>query len=70
MMNSTAVKAEALSDRGACLVTTEYNNELLIRVAERYLYHSNYHSDNPVVQEMANKICEIEIYEMWALTQK
>lgn len=46
-------------------------NELLAQVVERFLYHSQYvHSDKPITKDMAQKMCEIEIWEMWTLTQK
>lgn len=44
-------------------------NDLLIRVIERYLYHCNYETDNLFLAEMARKMCDIEISEMWMLTQ-
>lgn len=45
--------------------------ELLFSVIERYLVHTKKtQSPNPVVRKMAKEICEIEIWEMWVLTQK
>ena len=44
-------------------------NELLIKVVERYLFHKNYATDNPFVAEMAQKMCDLELHEMWMLTQ-
>lgn len=44
-------------------------NELLLNVVERYLFHTNYHSDNPILQQIAKHMSEIEIDEMWMLTQ-
>lgn len=45
------------------------NDEMLFKVVERYLYHRDYKTDNPIVAEMARSMCEIEIDEMWMLTQ-
>lgn len=46
-------------------------NELLAQVVERYLYHSQYaQSDKSMIKDMAQKMCEIEIWEMWTLTQE
>lgn len=44
----------------------------LAYVAERFLYHSKVAetSDNPMIVDAANKMCSIEIWEMWALTQE
>lgn len=44
-------------------------NEMLIEVIERFLFHRNYQSDNPNIKELANKMADIEIAEMWMLTQ-
>lgn len=45
-------------------------NELLFSVVERYLIHSEQiKSDNPVESIMARKMCDIEVWEMWVLTQ-
>lgn len=44
-------------------------NELMIKVIERYLFHTNFITDYPFAAEMAAKMCEIEIAEMWMLTQ-
>lgn len=45
-------------------------NELLARVVERFQFHSEKtKSDSPLVAETAKKMCEVEIWEMWALTQ-
>lgn len=43
--------------------------ELLLRVVERYQYHKNFQSENPETEAMARKMCDIDLYEMWALTQ-
>lgn len=46
-------------------------NELLAQVAERFMFHSEKtRADNPLVAEMASKMCEVEIWEMWVLTQE
>lgn len=46
------------------------NDELLLKVAERFLFHSEKaKSDNPVVADVAKEMCDIEIWEMWTLTQ-
>lgn len=44
-------------------------NELLIRVVERYLFHKNYKTDKPEILKIVEKMCDIEITEMWMLTQ-
>lgn len=45
-------------------------NELLAKVAERFMFHSEAaKSDKPVVAETAKRMCEIEMCEMWMLTQ-
>lgn len=45
-------------------------NELLIQVVERYLFHKNFATENPFVAEIAQKMCEIDVDEMWMLTQQ
>lgn len=45
-------------------------DELLIKVVERYMHHRDYKTDNPIVAEMARSMCEIEVDEMWMLTQR
>ena len=45
-------------------------NELLIRVVERYMYQRDFKTDNPIVAEVASGMCELEIDEMWMLTQR
>lgn len=47
----------------------ERRNELMIRLIERYLFHSNYKTDNPVVEEMAGKMVELDLLLMWIVTQ-
>ncbi len=45
-------------------------NELLLQVAERFMFHSEKaKTDNPLIADMASKMCEIELWEMWVLTQ-
>ena len=44
-------------------------NKLLFKVVERYLFHKHYKTSNLYMKEIANKMCEIEIAEMWMLTQ-
>lgn len=45
--------------------------ELLFEVIQRFLFHSEKKkSDNPVIREIANQMCDVEIWEMWVLTQK
>ena len=48
----------------------ERKNELLFRVIERYLFHKNFNSDNKGAVDMAATMCEIELYEMWVLTEE
>lgn len=46
-------------------------NKILARVVERFRFHSEEaKSDNPLIAEMAAKMCGVEIWEMWALTQE
>ncbi len=44
----------------------------LAYVAERFLYHSKLAetSDNPIVVDASKKMCSVEIWEMWVLTQE
>lgn len=45
-------------------------NELLAQVVERFRFHSGkVKSENPIVADAAMKMCEVEIWQMWALTQ-
>ena len=41
----------------------------LFEVVERYLFHKNYVTGNPIAKEIAEKMCDIELSEMWMLTQ-
>lgn len=45
-------------------------NELLAEVVTRYLFHKNYVTENVFVKEAAEKMCDVELAEMWMLTQK
>ena len=45
------------------------NDEMLFKVVERYLYHRDYKTDNPIVAEIAQSMREIDVDEMWMLTQ-
>lgn len=46
-------------------------NDLLSRTVDRFLFHhEKTNSDNPIVAEMAEKICDVELWEMWTLTQE
>lgn len=39
-------------------------------VVERFQFHKEKAGeDNPMISEFAKKMCEIEMYEMWLLTQ-
>ena len=50
--------------------TGSWENERLARVVERYRHHaSEMESANPVIANAAETMCDIEIYEMWVLTQ-
>ena len=44
--------------------------EKLAAVVERFQFHrEKVTADNPVVSEFAEKMCEIDMYELWMLTQ-
>lgn len=45
-------------------------DELLIEVVKRYLFHKNYVTENAFLKKIAEDMCDIEISEMWMLTQK
>lgn len=48
----------------------EKTNHLLIELVERYQYHqSKVNCDNPFVAGVAQKMCDIDVYEMYMLTQ-
>ncbi len=52
------------------IVTGNRTNELLAQVVERFRFHSRKAcSDNPVIAQIARDICDVELWEMWALTQ-
>lgn len=45
-------------------------NNLLIRVVKRFqFYNEKVKSDNPVIASAAEKMREVTMWEMWALTQ-
>lgn len=45
-------------------------SELLAQIVDWFQFHAEKaKSDNPLVAEMAAKMCEVEIWEMWTLTQ-
>ncbi len=45
-------------------------NETLAKVVERYNFHKQeMKSINPLIAEAAAVMCNIEIWEMWSLTQ-
>lgn len=44
-------------------------SDAIYKVIERYLFHSGYKSDNPMLQDIAKSMADIEILEMWLLTQ-
>lgn len=46
-------------------------NALLAQVVERFNFHrKETKHDNPIIADAAKEMCEIEIWEMWALTQE
>lgn len=48
-----------------------WENERLSRVVERYQFHSSkVGAANPVIADAAKTMCDIDICEMWMLTQK
>ena len=47
-----------------------WEKKRLFDVIERYFFHSEKsRSDNPIISEAAKRMCDIEIWEMWELTQ-
>lgn len=45
-------------------------NEILAQIIKRFRFHyENTKSDNPIIANAAMKMCEVEMWEMWALTQ-
>lgn len=51
--------------------TSQKENDLLSQVVERFQFHlEKARSDNPIVAEIARKMCGIGLCEMWMLTQK
>lgn len=50
--------------------TDSRTNNLLIRVVKRFqFYNEKAKSDNPVIASAAEKMREVTMWEMWALTQ-
>ncbi len=46
-------------------------NELLIGIAERFLFHSEAaKSEESQIRDIAEKMLSVEIWEMWVLTQE
>lgn len=51
--------------------TGSWENERLAKVVERYRYHAGKtESANPVIAEAAAMMRDVDICEMWALTQE
>lgn len=44
-------------------------NELLAEVVKRYHFHKSYVTENVLVREIAEKMCDIDLCEIWMLTQ-
>lgn len=43
---------------------------VLCNVVERFQFHSEMtKSENPIISEASTKMCEVEMWEMWELTQ-
>ena len=45
-------------------------NDTLAYIVERYLYHSNYDKTSEIAEKAAKKMMDIELLEMWYLTQE
>lgn len=43
--------------------------ELLFRLIERYLFHSKFDTENPYIKMFLDMILDMEIDELWMLTQ-
>ena len=43
--------------------------ELLISATRRYMFHSQYRSDNPLVNEIYDMMADMDLDEIWMLTQ-
>ncbi len=54
------------------MIRTDYwSNERLAKIVERYRHHlGRRESANQAVAEVARMACDIDIWEMWALTQE
>lgn len=49
----------------------EWMIDKMFTVSERFLYHrEKAGADDPFISETAKKMCEIELWEMWVLTQE
>lgn len=44
--------------------------DLLFRVIDRYLFHLNFKSNSEDVMQTAKTMIDIDLFEMWMLTQK
>lgn len=44
-------------------------DQLLLKLVERYQFHKNYKTRNSDAAKLAQKMCDIELSEMWMLTQ-
>lgn len=50
--------------------TNQRTTEFLAQVVKRFQFHlDKIKSEKPLIAEAAKKMCEIEIWEMWVLTQ-
>lgn len=45
-------------------------NELLAEVVKRYQFHKSYSTDDAFLGKIAETMCDIDLDEMWMLTQK
>ena len=51
--------------------TNRILSDTLCDVVERFRFHrEKAKSENPAEAETAGKLCEVEIWEMWVLTQE
>ena len=51
--------------------TSQKANEFLAQVVEGFRFHTDMgKSGNSLIAESAAKMCDIEIWEMWVLTQE
>ncbi|MCD8010932.1 MAG: hypothetical protein LUF34_09190 [Lachnospiraceae bacterium] len=49
---------------------TDRRREKLFEVIERYLFHSNFKTDNPIVEEITEAVIDVELLCLWELTQR